>query len=178
MAYLQFEQFRDALASGAARVSRPRFGMLERDVVRLSYTDGRSSLHAPGALARIGTLLTGIAPRKGLADSRLEALRRYAVLYRLDGEKLAAAEHLAIAHAGFGDRDVREIRLLVDRHLARASGKTRPAAATILAILVALMVLAGMTLLVRQATSDIVISAMVVGLLTVTAISLHRPVRY
>lgn len=150
-------------------------GKVERDVVRLSLADPRTSLRAPGPLTRIVTLLTGFAPRTGLADPRLEALRRHAVLYRLDGEKLAAAEHLAIAHAGFRDGDVREIQTLVDRHLAIPSRAATPGAPAIVVRLAALAVLAGMAPLVHPATSDIAAAAMIAGLFMVTAISLHRP---
>ncbi len=175
MAYLQLEHVRDAAAGGAVGISGTGFGALERDVVRLSCRDGRSSLHAPGRLARIGMLLTGFGRRTALSDLRLEALRRYAVLYRLDGDALDEAEDVAINRAGFQDREIRQVRQLVDSQVARNRRSERSNRPTALG---ALVILALASLLIQRATGDLAISLMAAGLLTVTLVSLTRPARH
>lgn len=175
MAYVQFEQLQDASAAGA--VSRPRaaFGALEREVLRLSYGDARSSVELPGRVARIGGWLAGRRRKSGLADPRLEALRRYAVLYRLDGERLGATKDAAIAKAGFDLRAVRDVRLLVDRHVASHSHRAAFGIRSLANLSIGTVVFGALALLIQQVTDDLTASAIVSGLLGVTAVSLHHP---
>lgn len=69
----------------------------------LARADPRSSLHRKRGLFAV---LFGARPCLMLADPRLEALRRYAILLRLDGRDLPDAEHRAMAAAGY-DRERR-----------------------------------------------------------------------
>ena len=177
MAYLQLEQLTDASASGAVRIPHRQLGTLERDVIRLAFADGRSSLHAPGPLARLGTLLTGFERRHGLADPGLEALRRYAILYRLDGERLDPVEAQAVADAGFDELDVRDVQLLVDRQIAHRASATKWRTAAFVTPLLWAAALVGTTFAIRQIVEDIAVSAVVTGLLAVTAASFHHPAR-
>ncbi|WP_265267715.1 hypothetical protein [Sphingomonas lycopersici] len=175
MAYVQFEQMPDASAAGAVRHPRAEFGAIEREVLRLSYGDTRSSLGVPGRFARIGGWLAGRRAKPGLADRRLEALRRYAVLYRLDGEALDPAEDIAIAAAGFDRHALRDVQLLVDRHLASRSHNAASRFRSVLTFLGGTVVLGAVALLLQQATDDLAVSAIVSGILGATAASLHHP---
>ena len=61
-------------------VARPDFSALEWSVIRLARSDGLSTLRAPGRLRRFTNWLTGRTGSPELANERLEALRRIAVL--------------------------------------------------------------------------------------------------
>lgn len=86
---------------------------LERQVVQLARFDGRASLRAPGRLETMMGWLFGGKRANGLADARLEALRRYAVMFRLKGDALPQAETEQLLRAGFVREAVDEIRQLV-----------------------------------------------------------------
>ena len=90
----------------------PGLSPLERSVVRLSLRDARSTLSAsPRWLAGIRGLL-GFASPNALADPRLEALRRFAVLTRLDG--VAAGEEQArFLAAGFDPVQADQVAAMV-----------------------------------------------------------------
>ncbi len=118
MAYLDlaFDLPRTAMAANSAA---PRHDVvsyvapLERQVVQLARFDGRASLRTPGRLATVLGWLFGGTRANGLADARLEALRRYAVMFRLQGDALPQAETEQLRRAGFVGEAVAEIRQLV-----------------------------------------------------------------
>ena len=58
----------------------PRFSLLEWSVIQLARVDGLSTLREPGRLARFFGWLVGLGGNPKLANPRLEALRRIAVL--------------------------------------------------------------------------------------------------
>ncbi len=60
--------------------ARPDFSALEWSVIRLARVDGLSTLRAPGRFRRFWNWLTGRNGSPELANERLEALRRMAVL--------------------------------------------------------------------------------------------------
>ena len=60
--------------------ARPDFSALEWSIVRLARVDGLSTLRAPGRLRRFWNWLMGRTGGPELANERLEALRRMAVL--------------------------------------------------------------------------------------------------
>ena len=103
-----------------------KLGVQERRVVLLARTDPQSSLHR-GAVSRLSSLLFGIEPPHMLADTRLEALRRYAILYRDHRDAMASAEIEQARAAGFSDGELARARSLIDatfgarrpRHSAR-----------------------------------------------------------
>ncbi len=73
---------------------------LEWSVVRLARNDSRRSLRAPGRWSGLIRLLFGETnPR--LADPRLEALRRLAVLVWHDGPLVCVDDSRALLDAGF-----------------------------------------------------------------------------
>lgn len=85
---------------------------LERAVVALSRKDPVSSLR-PNSRKRgwILGLSTGPLP---LANPRLEALRRYAILRRVHGAARIETERERLRETGFSDRKIEEIDNLVD----------------------------------------------------------------
>lgn len=107
MAYLAFDEH--ALAPAPAAVSRavapvadpaPRLSGLEWSVVALARTDRLSTLRRPG---RMATALRVVFNQHNpmLADERLEALRRMAVLSWHRGADVPARERDAFFAAGF-----------------------------------------------------------------------------
>jgi len=85
---------------------------LERAVVALSRQDPVSSLRSRSR--KRGWILglpTGPLP---LANPRLEALRRYAILCRVRGATRVEDERARLGEAGFGPRKIEEIDDLVD----------------------------------------------------------------
>ena len=59
---------------------KPEFSPLEWSVIRLARVDGLSTLRAPGRFGRFINWLMGRIGTPALANERLEALRRMAVL--------------------------------------------------------------------------------------------------
>ena len=110
MAYLSFTEFAPAVAAGndhvtpRAPVPDPlpaRFSALEWTVVAIAERDPLSSLKAPGRMAvALGTLFPE-RPNPKLADPKLEALRRLAVLTWHHGYRVAESAVRAFLAAGF-----------------------------------------------------------------------------
>lgn len=106
MAYLAFQDLGGAAAVRAIAApsadidASDRLTRLEWSVVACARRDGRRSLRAEGRLDRMLRALTG-RPNPRLADGRLEALRRMAVLAWRDGYTVAAYEVRAFLSAGF-----------------------------------------------------------------------------
>ncbi|MGI4730640.1 MAG: hypothetical protein ACRYFW_02685 [Janthinobacterium lividum] len=87
-----------------------RLTALEWSVVAIAWSDRLSSLRRPGRIARMmGGLFGGHNPR--LADPRLEALRRMAVLTWRRGYTVAPHEVRAFRDAGYS---ADQYELLVD----------------------------------------------------------------
>lgn len=107
MAYLSFDPAQDrSLLDGGRRgapsVRQATFSALEWQVIAIARGDGRRSLATPGRLAvALGMIFGGQRPNPRLADARLEALRRFAVLAWHDGDDVAPAECDAFEAAGF-----------------------------------------------------------------------------
>jgi hypothetical protein len=91
----------------------PKLGAQERKVVLLARTDPASSLKR-SRMSRLTSVLFGIEPPHMLADTRLEALRRYAVLYRVHGRVLSAREIEHARAAGLSDGELARARALID----------------------------------------------------------------
>lgn len=100
---------------------------LERAVIALAHNDPASSLKRQDRAAR---WLRGpsFAPLP-LADPRLEALRRYAILRRVHGGALAKQEREQLCNAGFAEGLIEEI----DGLLVRTARPSNPALAHSLA---------------------------------------------
>ncbi|MCI4589464.1 MipA/OmpV family protein [Sphingobium sp. BYY-5] len=83
---------------------------IELTVIALSRHDPLSSLKPPGSRS---FSLFGSQAHLPLANPRLEALRRYAVLLRLRGHGLAQTEHERIRNAGYDPCQIDAIARLV-----------------------------------------------------------------
>lgn len=130
MAYVAFSELGggDVLERAPAPVGAPatpaRLSALEWSVVAIAWGDRLSSLRRPGWFAQlIGGVFGGHNPR--LADPRLEALRRMAVLTWHHGYAVPSQEVRAFRDAGYS---VDEYELLVDSiAAARSQGAPRHA---------------------------------------------------
>jgi hypothetical protein len=101
----------------ATRIPAPTGPLLERverDVLLASRRDRVSSLGSKTLFSRWSTRLFGVRTSNRLADPRLEALRRFAVLLRNRGESLPSAEQRRIVLAGFSPVQVAEVRRLIE----------------------------------------------------------------
>jgi hypothetical protein len=130
-----------------ACIATPRkLSAQERLVVVLSRNDPLWSLRPRHTHSKLLRLLFGIEAPHSLADQRLEALRRYAVTYRLRDASQNEAESAAL-QAGFAANQLAQVRQMVDgaravRARKSASGVIRQA----LFALVALLVFSGATI--------------------------------
>lgn len=113
-----------ALALADVSPVSARLSALEWSVVAIAWSDRLSSLRRPGWFARlVGGVFGGHNPR--LADPRLEALRRMAVLTWHGGYAVSPQEVRAFRDAGYS---ADEYELLVDSiATARRQGPPRHA---------------------------------------------------
>jgi len=131
MAYLDRDLLEAGGASPAPRIDRAApdapaaLGPLEQQVVMLSLGDTRSSLPRPSAWRRRLDTLLGLRRPNRLADLRLEALRRLAVLMRLDGFAIDASEYQAFTAAGFRLDAADEVYNIIAPYRARLSRRSR-----------------------------------------------------
>ena len=91
---------------------------LDRMVIALSRNDPCSSLTAPGRFRRIFAYLFAMRLPNALADPRLEALRRFAILLRKQRAHLPEAETERLIAAGYSLAAVAEARRIVEREFA------------------------------------------------------------
>lgn len=109
MAYIAFQEFdgvggvRPAYRPAATRApasGTDRLTTLEWSVVAIARNDGPASLRPPG---RVSAMLRALFKQRNpmLADARLEALRRMAVLTWRDGYTVPSREVRAFLDAGF-----------------------------------------------------------------------------
>ena len=80
---------------------RPVLTELERSVIGLARRDGLSTLRQPGRASHWLGLLFGVRISPQLADPKLEALRRIAVLSWQRGYSIASAEVKAFLATGY-----------------------------------------------------------------------------
>lgn len=103
MAYLNFAALQGSpIAMPADVVTATGFTALEWSVVAIAQHDRLSTLEKPSRLSiALGVIFGGEAPNPKLADSRLEALRRVAVLAWHKGYAVPRHEIRAFHEAGF-----------------------------------------------------------------------------
>jgi hypothetical protein len=116
MAYLAFNEAAPAagpvVTAAAIRAPKaPVFSPLEWSVVALARRDSLSSLRAPGRVSMAMGALFGEKTNPRLADPRLEALRRIAVLTWHHGYTVPVSELRRFFDAGF---DAPHYELLAD----------------------------------------------------------------
>lgn len=87
---------------------------LEETVVALSAFDHPRTVRPAGRVARALQRLFGNDTDKSLANSRLEALRRYALLYRVEGASMSPEEGDMFEASGFSRAAGAQVRCLVD----------------------------------------------------------------
>jgi hypothetical protein len=105
MAYLDVRDVAEASTYAMPAVEPVGFTRREWQVIVLAQRDGVASLRAPGRLARLMGKLFGEGINPRLADPRLEALRRLAVLAWRDGFAVPVSAIKAIKAFGFsGDQ--------------------------------------------------------------------------
>jgi hypothetical protein len=139
---------------------------LELRTLQLSQADGRASLRAPRRIERLGGLLFGSKRVSGLANPRLEALRRFAILYRLEGAALDIAETARAEAAGLSATALDRVRRIIDGWPRRAGRLLR--AASMLAA-VGLATLASLTAYLWLANEiDRPAAAILLGVIAVT----------
>ncbi len=80
---------------------RPVLTELERSVIGVARQDGLSTLRKPGRMSHWLGMLFGVRISPQLADPKLEALRRIAVLSWKRGYSIASAEVKAFLAAGY-----------------------------------------------------------------------------
>jgi hypothetical protein len=160
-----------------AIASQPeRLAPQERLVVLLSRRDPLSSLAPRGTGSRLLGWLFGMKAPHRLADERLEALRRFAVLHRLrQGGAAEAADDAR--RAGFSSAQLAQVRGLVDSAYAvRPLRSVGALTQRILFALVGLLAFAGLTVwLTPQFDSVLVAFALTaVGALTLAPFAGQR----
>ena len=145
MAYLDLTADHPFEASVRAAAVAPRLSAQERLVVLVSRTDPLWSLRPRQTHSRTLRFLFGIEAPHHLADPKLEALRRYAVTYRLREAGVAEVEDGAL-QAGFAASQLAQVRHMVDG--ARATHARKKAASPVgpgLLVLAAFLILYGAT---------------------------------
>lgn len=90
----------------------PVLNVLEQTVVALAAFDRRQSVESPGWFGRCIHKLLGRRPGMRLADARLEALRRYAVMTRLAGATVSGSERERFLAMGYSVRAAAEVERL------------------------------------------------------------------
>ena len=107
---------------GTAPVSlEPDFSALEWSIIRLARVDGLSTIRAPGLVRRSYNWLIGRTGSPKLANERLEALRRIAVLSWHFGFSVPGEDVADFLSAGFTPE---QYELLVTQ--VRAAASPRP----------------------------------------------------
>lgn len=105
MAYLNFSELNGTPVAMPADIAARRptgLSALEWQVVAIAQRDRLSSLETPGKLSvALGMIFGGSRPNPRLADPRLEALRRVAVLAWHKGYAVPRPDIRAFHEAGF-----------------------------------------------------------------------------
>lgn len=121
MAYLDLSQgFPSPFALQTQAI--PVLNRLERLTIHIARNDGIDSLSQGERGNRFTRWLFRADQPNPLADPRLEALRRYAVLLRLYGDAIPAEETRLLFNAGFSAAMLPQIRRLVLEASGAAEG--------------------------------------------------------
>ncbi|MBB3957519.1 hypothetical protein [Novosphingobium sediminicola] len=125
MAYLDLTQGFISTGPAEARSAQnsrfaPALTKLERLAIHIARSDGIDSLAQPERGNRFTRWLFRADRPNPLADPRLEALRRYAVLLRLRGDAMPADETRRLLDAGFARETLNEVHHLVYREASQS----------------------------------------------------------
>ncbi len=113
MAYKNFSEISDTEVLNTSETvvsSTASFSPLEWLVIALAKRDPLSSIGKPGRIASALGTLFGARPNPGLADPKLEALRRFVVLARNLRHRLPDREVAQFLTAGFSHAQGRFLR--------------------------------------------------------------------
>jgi hypothetical protein len=161
-------------AAPAPELAPRRLGRPERDAIALALNEGRTALLL-GRVARVfGRLWLGMNDEPVFAAERIEAIRRYAVRYRLEGGGLALAEDDRLRAAGVDELEAAELRATVDASAAETP-KPRPgrlAGQLLGALLIAAIPMLGAAILYSWLAGQVEdrLSALVVSIVLVVAL--------
>lgn len=109
MAYLDLSGLDDARAHISQGSASP-FTSLEEEVISISRLDGLNTVRSPSRLTRLLRAITAARVSPPLADKRLEALRRFAVLARVGRSKWIDAAIAEAHEAGYSDWQLAKVR--------------------------------------------------------------------
>lgn len=130
MAYMNFTEVAGSPATGVVTVQRAsqadqssRLSALEWSVVVIAQYDTMSSLNTPGRISVALGALFGERQNPRLADARLEALRRMAVLSWHHAHAVPAPELAAFHAAGFTSHHYEKLLASISR--GRAARKRK-----------------------------------------------------
>jgi len=141
MAYLDFRADAPLALPAPFRAKRAVLTRAEHDVLFLSRRDPRSSVAGRGAVRSRLRRLFGLSTPNRLADPRLEALRRFAVLLRARGNRLPATEEARLMAAGFDADQVAAVAQAIAREPGRRDAGRRGPLTALAAVAVALLML-------------------------------------
>ncbi len=119
MAYISFAEGELLQAPRANSAQQAGFSALEWSVIALARRDPLSSLNQPGRVAKALASLFGLWRDSSLADGRLEALRRIAILAWRNGHAVPVSELRAFKAAGFSDEQYDVLQASIDRGRAQ-----------------------------------------------------------
>lgn len=132
MAYMNFAEVGGAAAlhaqfAPAATVAEEvaDFDAREWSVIRLARNDSLSSIREESRFGRAVRFIFGIERRNPLANSRLEALRRMAVMSWRYGYNVASSEIGAFLAAGFSSTHYEELLKHIGMARAASGRRTR-----------------------------------------------------
>ncbi len=171
MALLERRNLFQTDAPPSALPSAP-LSAVERHTMMLARGDGRRSVDNPGRLVRAMRSMAGVAAPNRLADPRLEALRRYSVLYRLDGAGLELEEDDKLEESGFTLAQAATIRREVDRLAGAEMRSSRRDLRMPLAALLMLASTVAVMCWLAASLGDPLIACALGGLIMVTLIPL------
>ena len=128
MAYLDVREAVEAASYAIPAVEPVGFSRREWQVIVLAQRDGLASLRPPSRLAKLMGKLFGEGINPRLADPRLEALRRLAVLAWQHGYAVPISAIKAVKEAGFsGDQVELLLASVSNARPAATAGRRRPA---------------------------------------------------
>lgn len=120
-----FASPRPATIVGSASAPQARLSALEWSIVAMAERDSMSTIREPGRYTRALRSLFGLKQPNRLANERLEALRRIAVLAWHYGWNLPKSEVATFFEAGFTSDHLELIQSSIGQ--ARANGRRRRA---------------------------------------------------
>lgn len=168
MAYLDPE---DGSLLGRQRASvraMQPISTLERRTIELSLRDARSSIDEPTRMRRALARLLSPPRQTRLADPRLEALRRFAVLYRLHGSAMRTEEVDRLLTAGFAATQAVAFERQIDSLLDRGR-RTRQAGMRLSAALLVVSAAGALLAALAALLDDLLISGVIDGVILVSA---------